>query len=148
MGSIVVMDYIVRNVSSKQIAFEHDVFPGVAGLIPDVLGPNGKPANTFGFPILHTSEIKWETLQPGEMVVVGQTAMGVTGEGAPWYDARPGHITIKPTDEKTYTYLTAMPGRYRMRHLDTIVSSESGKQVLYTGYLPLEIIAPATSGKP
>jgi hypothetical protein len=119
-----------------------------AGVIPDVLGPNGKPANTFGEPILHTSEMKRETLQPGEMVVVGQTAMGVAGEGAPWYDAQPGQITIKPTGEKTYTYLTAVPGHYRIRHLEKVISTTSGKQVLYTGYLPLEIVPPAASGKP
>ena len=77
IGETVEMDYIVRNVSDKPITFEHDVMPGVAGVISDIVDSNGKPAYTMGLPVLHTSEMVNVTLQPGEMTVIGKTRMGL-----------------------------------------------------------------------
>jgi hypothetical protein len=74
--------------------------------------------------------------------------MGIAANGVPWYDSRPGHMTIKSTGEKTYTFMNGLPGRYRIRDLFTIYLSDDGRKiVLYTGYRPLEVYDPTAWGE-
>jgi len=139
IGEIVEMEYIVKNAGDKPITFKHEVTPGVAGVISDIVDSSGKPAYTIGEPVLHTSEMREVTLKPGAMTVIGNTQMGVELPRSSSNDQQ--------RRSGATNWVEAAPGNYQIRHLDTLYleGEDSGNVTLYTGYLPLDIQARAIS---
>lgn len=139
IGDTVRMEYIIRNVSSMPIQFEHEAFRDVNGTIPEVIDHSGKALDTFGEPYLHINAVKHETLNPDEMVVLGRTGMVVLGPPARQGAQTLPSWTVVQGEDPPITFLYAGTGEYQMRHLDTIriQGTDPMQLTLYTGYLPL-----------